>query len=479
MENLDIETIKKRSINGIVALTSRAFFLNILSFIASLIIFTYLSPKDVGIFVAVTAIQRIISFLTDFGFGAALIQKKDQLTKEDVTTTFTIQLFITLAIFLLIFSLNSVISSFFNLNFSAVKLLLVLVFTIFLSSFKVIPSILMERDIKFHRLILPQIIESFVYNALLIVLVLNNFGIDGYTWAFLVSGLVGIPAYYFTSPWKVALGIDRGSLMHLKYGLQFQAKNVLATLKDDFLTIFLSKVLSFTELGYIGFGQRNAFFIYRYIVDSATKVTFSTFSRLQDQPNVLKKTIEKSLFYTTAITFPILSGLIIVAPFIVLYVPRWHDKWEPALMSLTFFACNALVSSMSGILVNVLDATGRVKTTLRLMVMWTILTWVLTPIFILLFGYNGVAIASFVVTLTLGVTVLLVKRVVQFNFHKSILKPALATIIMGVFIYLTTQIFATDLISLIVTIICSGIVYGFCIYIFEKKQIREDMLSLR
>lgn len=78
------------------------------------------------------------------------------------------------------------------------------------------------------------------------------------------------------------------------------------------------------------------------------------------------------------------------------------------------FSLNALVSSMSGILVNVLDATGRVKTTLKLMILWTILTWIFTWIGIFIFGYNGVAIASFIITLTIFITIRLVKE--KFNF---------------------------------------------------------------
>lgn len=475
MDNLDVKTVSKRSVNSILALASRTFLLQSLNFVTFLIISVVLSAGQLGIYTAVVAIQRVVSFLTDFGLGAALVQKKEELKREDLITTFTLQSVITLAIFLIFLIFLGQIKSFFNLDNSGTRLLLALVFTIFLSSFKTIPSILLERKINFSRLVMPQIGESIVFNVVLIVLVLNNFGIDSYTFAFLISSIVGIPLYYYVSPWKPGVGVYKTSLSNLKFGVQFQAKNILATVKDDFLTVILVKFLSFNQIGYIGFAQKIAFFLYRYIVDSITKVTFSSYSRLQGNKEFLKLAIEKSLFFTSVIIFPLLSGLIVVSFYLIKYIPGWGNKWEPAVLSLIFFCLNALISSISGVLVNVLDATGRVKTTLKLMVLWTVLTWTLTPLAIYVWGYNGVAIASFLVTLTVFITIYLVKQVVNFEFIKSIYKPAIATIIMTTLTYLMMAFFVNNLVTLIFVIISGGAIYLLSIYLLAGKEIFEDV----
>lgn len=478
MNDLDIAMIGKRSIQGVFALISRTFFSNIVSYGASLVIFTVLSPGEFGIFIAATAGQRIINFFTDFGLGAALVQKKEQVTQDDLTTAFTIQSVLTLSIFILVIIFQQFIASFFKFGEVATRLFLVLVFSIFLSSFKTIPSILLERKIHFQKLVVPQVIEVLIFNFLLVILLLQGRGLDSYVWAFLVSGISSIPFYYLVSPWKISIGINRESLSHLKYGIQFQAKNVLATIKDDALTIFLAKILSFTELGYIGFGQRNAFFAYRTIVDNVVKVTFSTYSRIQDNIQVLKRAIEKSLFLVSATMFPVLFGIIITAPYVILYFPKWHNKWEPAIISLTFFSLNALVSSLSGILVNVLDATGRVKTTLKLMVIWTLLTWILTPLLIYFYGYNGVAAASFLVTLTIVITVYIAKKVVEFEFLKSIIKPLTCSLIMGIIVYILEKAYARDLFSLGLIIALGGLIYSASIYLLAWEDLREDIKTV-
>ncbi len=475
MTEIDKGTVAKRSVHSVFYLISRQFFLNIISFVAFLVVTSVLAPREIGIYTAIIAVQRIISFFTDFGFGAALIQKKGEVSQKDITTTFTLQAGVTLSIFLIVLLLQDYILTLFDLAEGGRFLLLVLVFSIFLSSFKTIPSVLLERGINFGKLIIPQIIESLAFNITLVVLVLKGYGINSFAWAFLFSSLIGIPFYYFISPWKVAVGIYRESLKHLKFGLQFQAKNILATIKDDFLTALLPRFLSFAEIGYIGFAQRFAFFIYRYVVDSLTKVTFSAYARMQDDKTFLQKAIEKSLFFVSSSMFPILVGLMIVMPYAIDVYPNWSGKWEPAVISVVFFTLNALVSSLSGVLINVLDATGRVATTLRLMGLWTLLTWILVPVAILFLGYNGVSIASFIITLTIVYTVYLVKKQVTFSVMRPIIKPVFATFAMGITAYLVAPILVRDIPTLIVLIGGAGIIYGLALFVLAGKEIQTDL----
>lgn len=477
MEGSD-SSIVRQTVKGIIAFMSRTVILDILTVGTSVVIFSIFTQAQVGIYTVVIAVQRVISFFTDFGFGAALVQKKEELTKEDLRTSFTLQASLTGAIFLIVFIFRGQLASLLKMNPESYDLLLVLVFTIFLSSFKVIPSILLERKIHFHKLVLPQLVESVVFNIILLVLALDHFGLRAYTWAFLVSSISSIPFYYLVSPWDFGVGVHKASLVHLKFGLQFQTKNVLATIKDDFLTVILSRFISFSQIGFIGFAQSISFYPYRYFVDSVTRVTFSTYARFQDDKKMLASAIEKSLFFVSLVMFPLLVGLIIVGPSLIRYFPNWNNKWEGAYISLVFFSLNAMVSSLSGILINVLDSNGKVKWTLQLMVIWTLLIWVLTPIMIFLYSYNGVAIASFIVTLTIFYTVSLVKKIVQFNFFQSIYQPVISATIMGVITYFACEFVVKDMLSLIVVSLSCGAIYFGMMYAFKGKEVIADIRKL-
>lgn len=479
MEELELNVIISRAVGGVFALISRNIVLKLIATAASLIVFSKLSPGDVGIYTIVVAFQQVLSFFTDFGLGAALVQKKEQVTQADITTVFTLQALVTFGIFIFVLLLLQPITQFLKLNTAGVYLLLSLVFSIFLSSFKLIPSILLERKIQFSKLVIPHIIESLTFNLILIMLVLQNYGVMSYTWAFLISSLVGIPVYYYISPWKFSFGIERKSLHLLKFGTQFQLKNILATIKDNLLFIFLPKFLPLSQIGYIGFAQKISLLPYGYFVDTVTKVMFSAYARMQHDTAVMKKAIEKSLFFISFAIFPTMIGLIITMPHIIQYMPlHWNNKWEATYTSIIFFSLNAILSSLSSILINVLDANGKVKITLYLMVLWTILTWVLTPLLIVKYGFDGVAMASFLISLTIGITIILVKRIVEFRFFKSIYKPAIASICMGVLVLFMDKFLVTNLFSLIVIMIVGGVIYMALMFILARNEVKKDLRLL-
>ncbi len=477
MEDSNISIIRQ-TVKGVIAIISRTFILDIIFAATSIIVFSVLTQAQVGIYTVVVALQRIVSFFTDFGFGAALVQKKEELTREDLRTSFTLQALLTFSVFCVVLLLRGSIMSFSHLSPAGFRLLAVLIFTIFLSSFKTVPSILLERKIHFHKLVIPQLVETIVFNVILLLLVLDHFGVDSYSWAFLISATISIPFYFLAAPWDFGIGISKASLVHLKFGVQFQAKNILSTIKDDFLTVILTRFLNYSQIGYIGFAQSLAFYPYRYFVDSVTRVTFSAYARLQEDTKVLRGAIEKSLFFVSLLMFPVLTGIILAMPSIIMYFPKWHGKWEGALVSLTFFSLNAMVSGLSGILVNVLDSSGRVKTTLRLMVIWTVLTWTFTILAIYFYGYNGVAAASFFVTLTIYYTIYLVRKVIDFSFWKSIYKPIIGTVIMGIVFVLLKILFVHDLLSVFVVSFVSGVVYFITLYLFSGKELIYDIKIL-
>jgi O-antigen/teichoic acid export membrane protein len=91
MNEQDLAAIKKKSLSGIVALTSRTFLLQVIAFGATVLLTIFLTPATFGIFYVVSAIISFMAYFSDIGLAAALIQKKEELTQEDLTTTFTIQ----------------------------------------------------------------------------------------------------------------------------------------------------------------------------------------------------------------------------------------------------------------------------------------------------------------------------------------------------------------------------------------------------
>lgn len=467
----DIETIKIRSVSGIIAITSRTLFLQIIALISTFLLTIFLSPQEYGVFFIVSAIINFLVYFSDVGLAAALIQKKSSLSQDELATVFTIQQLLVATLVFLAFMASSLVANFYHLSTAGIWLFRSLAFSLLLSSWKTIPSIKLERSLEFSKLVIPQIVETLLFYLTAVFLAWKGWGITAFTYAVLIRSLSGLVVMYLLCPWRPEFKINKATATSLlSFGFPFQLNSLMALIKDDLLIAFLGKVLTLSELGFIGWAQKWALFPLRMFSDSINKVTFPTYARLQDNPDILKKGIEKSLFFSSLFIFPLVIGLMAISPAFINLFPRYL-KWQPALTSLSLFAITSIWSSVSLTLTNTLSAIGHIKTNLKLMVMWTALTWITTPLLILKIGFNGVALSAALVAFTSLVPIIIVKRLMNISVGPNVIPSLLISILTGLSAYfLSGQ--TSNLYSLLIVILLSGILYIVLTWAIQQEKIR-------
>lgn len=474
MAELDTTTITRRSIRGIAALS----FVQVINTILVFLLTIFIDPRTFGVYFVVSAGLAFLTYFSDIGLAAALIQKKEKVTRDDLVTTFTIQQLLVITAISIAFFLSPQVAAFYDLDRQGTLLFQALLLSFFFSSLKTIPSINLERNLEFQKLIIPQIAEALVFNLVAVLLAIRGFGITSFTIAVLARGLVGLIVMYLIAPWKVGIGISMTSARKLlSFGVPFQANSLLALLKDDLLIIILGKILSLTEVGFIGFGQKWAFMPLRLIMDKVIRVTFPAISRLQTDPALVSVAIEKMLFMISFLIAPLILGLFILAPYTLDIIPQYH-KWEPAIPLLTFFAISALLSSVSTPLTNVLNALGQIKITLRLMIFWTAATWALTLLLVQFLGFLGVAVASAIVATSVVLVVYLVRKQVEFNIFRPTMKPLFAGIVMAVVLYGTAPLFVTNVPTLVLAVFEGGIIYFAIILLIAREKVLTEIKTV-
>jgi O-antigen/teichoic acid export membrane protein len=473
MEEIDIALVKKRSLTGVVALTSRTFLLQVIAFAATFFLTIFLSPQIFGIFYVVSAIINFLGYFSDIGLAAALIQKKESLTPEDLSTTFTIQQILVGSVVIIALLSSRPISNFYRLDATGLWLFRALVISFFLSSLKTIPSILLERTLNFNKLVIPQILETSGFYVVAVVLAWKGFGIVSFTWAVMVRAVVGLVAMYIISPWRITLRLSRDVARKLmRFGVPFQLNSFIALLKDDLLTVFLGRVLPFAQIGYIGWAKKWAEVPLRLIMDNVIRVTFPAFSRLQEHKEHLTTAIEKTLFGLAATIFPVSVGLLFFVTPLIHIIPK-YSKWEPAVVSFYLLTFSSILAGLSTPLTNALNAIGKIKITLGLMIMWTALTWTLVLTLIRFFGFVGVPMAFVAVSATLVIVVYLVKRFVSFSFWVSIITPLIASMLQAMWYYAILCIVPQTLVWLIPVAVAGVILYAVIMWIVEKQRIMD------
>ncbi|KKP48284.1 MAG: Polysaccharide biosynthesis protein [Candidatus Woesebacteria bacterium GW2011_GWA1_33_30] len=474
-KDLSISDVKARSVRGVVVLTGRTVILQVVTLVAQLLLFAYLGVSEFGVFAIVSAVVNFLTYFSDIGLAAALIQKKETPSDTDLKTTFTVQQCLILFLVLILFIVSPLITNHYSLSTGGQWLMYALGFSLIISSLKSIPSVLLERKLEFVKLVFPQILETFVYNIVLVVFAMKGFGITSFTVAVIIRSLVGLTVIYWIQPWKPGFSFSLSTLKDLfKFGVPYQINTLLATFKDDGMTLILGGIIGPAGIGILSFAQKVARLPLTFFMDTVTKVTFPAFSRLQTEKDHLERSVTRSIFFICLLVFPSLVGIVILMPWVVELVPK-YNKWVVALTPLLFISINYAFASATTQLTNLLNAIGKIKITFYLMIMWTTLTWVLIPFLAIKFGVNGAAVGYSLVGLSSVVAVYIAKKYVNFSISDSMIKPLMASIIMFVTLVFVRKFLDVSFYSLGILVLVGVISYSASIISMVGSSLLEDV----
>jgi O-antigen/teichoic acid export membrane protein len=476
MENLD--DVKKKSIAGVVSYSLRTGMVYVIALIATLLLGVYLDPGEFGIYYIVLSVIGIFTFLSDVGLAAALVQSKTDPSKEDLATTFTVQQMLAVGIFLLILIMTPVWQKYTRLDQHGLWLLYALGFSFVLASLKTIPSIILERQLQFNKLVIPQVIEQLLFYSIAVIMAMKGFGVSSFTVAVLVRSIAGVVSIYFLQPWKISIGISKQSLNRLlKFGFKFQANDLLARLKDDLFIVVLAKFIGPVQMGYLGWAKRWSMFPYQFSVSNVVAITFPTYSRLQEHKEVLARALEKSIYFISLVIFPVLMGMSVMARPLTELIPD-YQKWQPALPLLYFFCLNIAFAAVANPMINTLNAMGDINKTLKLMIVMTAATWFLSPMGYYLWGINGIAIVSAIVAGLSLFSYLPISKILAISLFRQIRSQLAASILMGLLIWQIQQLIPVNLFTFIFLCAVGGISYLLFMMVADFNRLKMELKSL-
>ncbi len=471
---ISLDVVKARAVRGVAVLTGRTFVLSVISLVATGFLTVFLEPSEFGVFWIVSAIVSFLTYFSDVGLAAALIQKKEVVSEEELRTTFTIQQSLVISLLLILFAITPYLQKYYSLTEEGKFLLYALGLSLFLSSLKTIPSVLLERELDFPKLVLPQVVENVVYNLVAVYFAWKGFGVTSFTYAVIARGFVGLFAIYLLKPWVPGIALGKKALKKLlSFGVPYQANTLLATIKDDGMTAFLGGILGPVGVGFLGWAQKWAYMPLRLFMDHVLKVTFPAFSRMQEEREHLRDAITRSIFFVCFLVFPTTAGLLILAPLLIGIIPR-YEKWEPALIPLFLISINTLFAAATTQLTNLLNAIGRIKTTFKLMIMWTVLTWLFVPILSIKYSVVGAAFGYSLVGLSSLVAIYVTYKIVPFKIYESMGRPIFGTLIMTSILFLLRSVLPKDLFAVWILIGVGAIVYIIAMYFIVGSSILVD-----
>ncbi|MBI3366613.1 oligosaccharide flippase family protein [Candidatus Roizmanbacteria bacterium] len=469
--------LKKKTIVSTISLFFQSGFSAVLGLAANLVLTILLSPAIFGIYITILSMISLLNYFSDIGLAASLIQKKE-ITNKDVSTTFTIQQILILTLIIVAFSLTPFIIKFYNLPVEGKYLYWSLLLSFFLSSLKTIPSVFLERKIQFQKIVLVQILENTVFYVSVIIFAILGFKLKSFTYAVFFRSIVGLLFIYILSPWVPKVGVEWNHLKRLlKFGVPFQASSFLALFKDDLITLYLGKALGFEGLGYIGWAKKWAEAPIRIIMDNLSRVLFPVIARIQHDKEKISRLVEKILRYQTMILAPSVIGLTLTMNVLVSVIPK-YGKWQPAIPLFYIFCLSSLFSSYSTPFMNLFNALGKVKISFTFMAIWTITVWILTILLTPILRTYGFPVAQLILSATFLFVVWQAKRIIRFSYIQPIYKPLLATIFMGISLFLIQKFLPLSILSLGFTIILGVFIYFILLLVLFNINLITEVKSL-
>lgn len=469
-----LQELKTKSLKGIRELIKRQVLIRLIYLAANIILARLLAPQIFGVFAIVSFVVQFFSTFGDVGIGAALIQKKGELSQIELSTTFWLQQFLVWVVVGLVQIGAPLVTHIYpSLPQTGVWLIRAMALSFLLTSLKTIPAILMERKLDFNRIAWVDIAESLVFHITTVSLAFSGFGVWSFIIAAILRSIVGVIMIYSISIWRPALHFHFGSVKGLvRFGLPYQGNTILSFIKDAVTPLFVGTYAGAAAVGYVNWA-RNLAFAPLMLSETFSRVAFPAFSKIQNDRELLAKTIERSIRCMTLIMFPLTALMLALGPAIVHVV--FTDKWLPGIKAYYFYCTSPLVIGVLLPMYSAILAVGKSDILLKMTGALLVLEWGMGIPFVIHFGFSGIAFSQPIIALFFYFVykhVLLGERIIVAT-TTNIKWPLVGAVIAGIVCKMLFLCFQPTLFTLSF-MFCMGIVlYLSVIYTFNKNGFYE------
>lgn len=444
--------------------------------ITLLILARLLIPDDFGIVAIGLFVLNALNQISDLGVMSAIIHKQDGREKA-ISTGFFMRFGFGLCAYLAIALTVPYWATMFG-NDAIIDVVRVISLSIIISSFGFGSLIKLNLALDFKKISIAQGIMNLVYGVVAVASAFMGYGYWSMVYGELFSWLVWAIVIYILAPWHITFGFD----LYLAKDLLNYGKHILASALVIFAITNLDDVIIGTTLGLWILGLY--YIAYKWGTIAATQLTqvvnrvmFPTYSKIRENPEVLKSAYLKTLHYVTFLSIPISVGLIVIASDFITYVIG--RKWMPALLPLILLCVFGLLRSISANSGSVFKAVGRPDMLFKISL--TSLFLKLIMIFSVIYlGFGIVGVAFAVTSSSIFITQVNVYYSCKYTRSSvrevltSLWSPSVSSVVMAITLLIIKQFVAIEnLAHLILLVFLGFFIYLCAMYIISPHTIKE------
>lgn len=419
----DVHPVSAKTMQGASLMLLRMAASYPILFLGEVWLARLLAPQDFGVFAMAGFVTVTLATVLEVGLVAALIQRPDPPTRIELQTFFSLQLLVISVLVVGLFLLAPRLLGWLDLDASFRWILLALLPCPWISGLGAMSCVRLDRNLRYGVFAKMDVLRVLTYVGIALPLAFWGWGVWSLVIAVVASTVVRSAVAFQAAPWPIGIrwGFS-GMRKTLRSGVLFQASTLTSLFRDYIPVLLAGPRFGAQAVGYLNWAKNMTFYSSQAITQAVSRVTFPSVSRIQQDPQAVRRMAETTFKYVNLITFP---GILIFAALIPEFVQVvFTSKWAPAIPAFYFYSIRMLGSNISTLYIAVLNGLGKIEVSLRILVWWTVLDWALALALCSWFGFTGVAMAYAIGVIPIaGWLVLQLHSLVKVDLIQSFLVP--------------------------------------------------------
>jgi O-antigen/teichoic acid export membrane protein len=458
--------IEGKVARGVSWLALFKFVSQFFSWLVTIIVARLLLPEDYGLMAMATIITGYAEIFSELGLGAAIIQRPN-LNKTDLSSIFWFTMIVSLFFCLFSFAVAPITAHIFN-EPRVLPLTQAVSVIFIISGLQIVPLNLLKKDLNFKTVGFIEMIGSMVACGSMLIMAYCGAGVWTLLGGRMINGVTRVLMLYYHALWRPSFHFRfKEAASYIRFGIVVSVSQSFYYLFEKSDKFFAGRAWSSQLVGYYSFAQQLALIPTEKIVSLINQVSFTAFSKLQDDKEAFNQLYLKIVEFTSTIVFPLyVGGFLVADELIVLLIGQ---QWLPAVFLFKFLCLAQIPRSINAINNFVHISRGEPNLGLFINVVLSI-SMAISFYFAVQFGLNAIVL-PWLTTYSLicfGWIVFTVKKIEVnfFSYLTRLFHPAMATTIMLLaviiikkYLYGIETVLEYKVIVLVATVVIGGFVY--------------------
>jgi O-antigen/teichoic acid export membrane protein len=468
--------LQQQAIRGVIWSALESWGKQAISFIVFFLLARLLGPETFGLVALASVFLAFVQLLNDQGLAQAIIQRKE-IEPEHLDTAFWTNLGVGSLLTTVSISAAGLVATFFN-EPGLAPIIRWLSLTFVIGSLSSVQQAIFSRKLDFKAHATRSLIAMLIGGVVGVTMALMNYGVWSLVGQQLANSIAQCLVVWWITDWRPGLRVSQKHFKDLfSFGVNvfgFNLVNFFNRRSDDFL---IGYFLGSTALGYYAVAYRLLLVVIELIARVIDRVAIALFSKIQQEPERLRRGYYTVTQLTSLLAFPCFLGMAALAPELVPVL--FGEQWTPSIPVMQILSFIGILQSIGIFNSTVILSQG--KPFWRL-VFGSINSLVAVTGFLISVRWGIVAVAtSYVISgyLLSPIPILLIRKLINIKISKYLgqfVVPLLATLMM-VGVIFAIKYFLADLLTmqvlLAICIVSGAATYVLAVYLIAPSVSRQ------